>query len=109
MENNDAPSPVLFFQTLTAYQRSDAIKAAIELDLFSAIGSDGATAADVAGRCKTAQRGARILCDYLTVLGFLEKRGERYSLTKDSETFLVRSSPAYAGGCRGISDVAPSQ
>ncbi len=98
MENNDAPSPVLFFQTLTAYQRSDAIKAAIELDLFSAIGSDGATAAEVAERCKTAQRGARILCDYLTVLGFLEKRGERYSLTKDSETFLVRSSPAYAGG-----------
>ncbi len=39
MENNDAPSPVLFFQTLTAYQRSSALKGAIELDLFTAIGN----------------------------------------------------------------------
>ncbi len=97
MENNDAPSPVLFFQTLNAYQRSSALKAAIELDLFSAIGSHGGTAAEVAERCRTAPRGARILCDYMTVLGFLEKQGDRYSLTKDSATFLDRSSPAYAG------------
>lgn len=40
----------------------------------------------------------RILCDYLTVLGFLKKKGERYLLTKDSATFLDRNSPAYAGG-----------
>ncbi len=98
MENNDAPSPVLFFQTLTAYQRSGALNAAIELDLFTVIGNEGATAAEIAERCKTAERGARILCDYLTVLGFLVKTGERYSLTKDSATFLVRDSPAYAGG-----------
>ena len=97
MGNNDAPSPVLFFQTLTAYQRSGALKGAIELDLFTAIGNDGAIAAEVAERCKAAERGTRILCDYLTVLGFLEKHGERYSLTKDSATFLVRSSPPYAG------------
>ncbi len=97
MENNDATSPVLFFQTLTAYQRSGALKGAIELDLFTAIGNEGATAADVAKRCKADPRGTRMLCDYLTVLGFLEKNGERYSLTKDSATFLVRNSPAYAG------------
>ena len=44
MENNDAPSPVLFFQTLTAYQRSSALKGAIDLDLFTAIGNEGGTA-----------------------------------------------------------------
>lgn len=98
MENNDAPSPVLFFQTLTAYQRSGALKAAIDLDLFTAIGAGGATAGELADRCHAAERGTRILCDYLTVLGFLEKNGERYSLTKDTATFLVRSSPAYGGG-----------
>jgi hypothetical protein len=31
------PSPQLFFQTANAYQRSHALKAAIELDLFTAI------------------------------------------------------------------------
>jgi 2-polyprenyl-3-methyl-5-hydroxy-6-metoxy-1,4-benzoquinol methylase len=97
MENNDAPSPVLFFQTLTAYQNSYALKAAIDLDLFTAIGNDGATATEAAQRCQASERGTRSLCDYLTVLGFLEKNGDRYRLTKDSATFLARTSSAYAG------------
>lgn len=98
MNDSDAPSPVLFFETLTAYQDSGALKAAIELDLFSAIGPDQATAAEIAQRCQADERGIRILSDYLTVLGFLKKEGARYGLTKDSATFLVRSSPTYAGG-----------
>jgi hypothetical protein len=32
------PSPEKFFETLTAYQHTAALKAAIELDLFTAIG-----------------------------------------------------------------------
>jgi 2-polyprenyl-3-methyl-5-hydroxy-6-metoxy-1,4-benzoquinol methylase len=40
----------------------------------------------------------RILCDYLTVMGFLTKENEIYSLTQDSALFLSRLSPAYAGG-----------
>ncbi len=98
MDNNESPSPVLFFHTLTAYQHTGALKAALELDLFSAIRENGATAAQLATRCEATERGVRILCDYLTVLGFLEKKGERYHLTKDSATFLDRNSPAYAGG-----------
>jgi SAM-dependent methyltransferase len=34
----------------------------------------------------------------VTVLGFLEKRDDRYHLTKDSAAFLNKKSPAYAGG-----------
>ncbi len=98
MENNDAPSPVHIFETLTAYQDTAALKAAIELDLFSAIDGNGATAAELATRSNAAERGLRILCDYLTVLGFLEKKADRYHLTKDSAAFLSRTSPTYAGG-----------
>jgi SAM-dependent methyltransferase len=94
----DAPSPVEIFKTLTAYQDSAALKAALELDLFTAIGENGATAAELATRCAAAERGIRILSDYLTVLGFLEKKGDRYHLTKDSAAFLNKKSPAYAGG-----------
>jgi SAM-dependent methyltransferase len=98
MENNEAPSPVQMFQTLTAYQDTGALKAALDLDLFTAIGEKGATAAELATRCEAAERGIRILSDYLTVLGFLEKKADRYHLTRDSATFLARNSPAYAGG-----------
>ena len=95
---NEAPSPVHFFETLTAYQDTSALKGALELDLFSAIGEKGASAVELAARCDAAERGIRILCDYLTVLGFVEKKDDCYHLTKDSAAFLVRNSPAYAGG-----------
>jgi len=98
MSNSEPPSPVLFFDTLTAYQDTAALKAALELGLFTAIGQPGATAAELAGKCDAAERGIRILADYLVTLGFLEKSGDRYSLTRDSATFLDRESPAYAGG-----------
>ncbi|MGE5209128.1 MAG: methyltransferase [Alphaproteobacteria bacterium] len=93
-----APSAKLFFETINAYQRTAAIKAAVELDLFTAIGEKPATATEIAPRLGASQRGVRILCDYLTILGFLNKDGDRYSLTRDSAAFLDRKSPTYAGG-----------
>jgi SAM-dependent methyltransferase len=93
-----APSPVLFFETVNAYQRSAAIKAAIELDVFTAIGEGNQTAQSIAARCKASERGVRILCDYLTVAGFLTKENNSYSLTPDSNIFLDKKSPAYMGG-----------
>lgn len=91
------PSPALFFETITAYQRSEAIKAAIELDLFTAIGEGNHTASQIAIRCQASERGARILCDYLTMIGFLTKDGNGYGLTQDSAVFLDRRSPAFMG------------
>ena len=98
MSNTEPPSPALFFDTLTAYQNTAALKSALELKLFTAIGQSRATAKELATKCGAAERGIRILSDYLTILGFLEKDGERYSLTHDSATFLDEKSPAYAGG-----------
>jgi len=91
------PSPVLFFETMNAYQRTAALKGAIELDLFTAIGEGAATAIELARRCAASGRGIRILCDYLTVIGFLTKQGDRYGLTPDAAMFLDRRSPAYLG------------
>jgi 2-polyprenyl-3-methyl-5-hydroxy-6-metoxy-1,4-benzoquinol methylase len=93
-----APSPVLFFDTVNAYQRSAAIKAAVELGLFTAIAEGADAPAALAARVGAAERGVRILADYLTVLGFLTKRSGRYALTPDSALFLDRRSPAYVGG-----------
>jgi SAM-dependent methyltransferase len=91
------PTPALFFETISAYQRSEAIKSAIELDLFTAIGEGNHTAAQIASRCQVSERGSRILCDYLAMMGFLTKDGNSYGLTQDSAVFLDRRSPAYMG------------
>ena len=93
-----ASSPALLFDTINAYQKTAAIKAAIELDVFTALADAPASADAIAQQVKASPRSTRILCDFLTLLGFLTKSGERYGLTPDSTLFLNRKSPAYAGG-----------
>jgi 2-polyprenyl-3-methyl-5-hydroxy-6-metoxy-1,4-benzoquinol methylase len=92
------PSPQLFFQTINAYQRTEALKAAIELEVFTAIGEGNTSASTLAKRCDTSERGMRILCDYLCIMDFLGKDGTDYNLTQDSAVFLDKRSPAYLGG-----------
>lgn len=92
------PSPELFFQTVNSYQRPAAIKAAVELNLFTALGEGQKTAQELAITCAASERGVRILCDFLVIMGFLTKADGRYGLTQDSAVFLDRRSPAYMGG-----------
>lgn len=96
------PTPQRFFQTANAYQQTQALKAAIELDLFTALGEGKDTVEALAQRCGAAERGVRILSDYLTIQGFITKAGNRYKLTPDSELFLDRRSPAYMGSVLGF-------
>ncbi len=86
------PNPGLFLETLNAYQRTSALKAAIELDVFTAIGEGADTPAALARRCRATERGVRILCDYLAIIGFLVKTDGRYALTLDSSVYLDRRS-----------------
>lgn len=90
-------SPEHFFETARGFQRTAAIKAAIELDVFTAIAEGASDAVAIAEHCSASQRGVRVLCDYLTVLGFLTKREGRYQLTPESAAFLNRNSPTYVG------------
>ena len=71
-----------------------ALAAGVRLDLFTTIGEGASTPAAIAKKINVAERGARILCDYLTVLGFLTKNGNEYALTPDSSIFIDRRSPA---------------
>jgi 2-polyprenyl-3-methyl-5-hydroxy-6-metoxy-1,4-benzoquinol methylase len=87
----------LIFETVQSYQKSAAIKAAIELDLFTAIAEGATTPGPLARRCEASERGVRILCDYLTIQGFLTKSDGSYALTQDSAVFLNRRSPAFMG------------
>ncbi|MEO8724711.1 MAG: class I SAM-dependent methyltransferase [Acidobacteriaceae bacterium] len=93
-----SPSPFLIFDTLNAFQRSAALKGAIELNLFTAIAEGNTTADQIAVHCQATVRGTRILCDSLVTYGLLTKSDGRYALTPDTATFLDRRSPAYMGG-----------
>ena len=96
------PTPELFFQTANAYQRSQALKAAVDLDLFTAIAEGKDTVPTLAQRCGAAARGIRILADFLAIQGLILKEGGRYRLTPDSALFLDRKSPAYLGSALGF-------
>ena len=89
-----APNPELVFDTLMAFQRTAALRSAIELGVFGAIGEGVNEAASLAQRCAASERGMRILCDYLTVIGFLTKENGRYHQTPTTTLFLDPRSPA---------------
>ena len=96
------PSPERIFGTLTAFQQTEALKAAIQLDIFTKIGEGATDAAAIAKGIGASERGTRILCDYMTVYGFLAKEGTHYKLTPDSAVFLDKRSPAYMGAMAGF-------
>ncbi|MGR9081025.1 methyltransferase [Rhizobium leguminosarum] len=89
-------SPELVIDALFACRKTAAIRAAIELDLFTHIG-EGKTAALLASVTGASERGIRILCDYLVVHGFLTKESGQYRVTPSTKMFLDRNSPAYMG------------
>jgi 2-polyprenyl-3-methyl-5-hydroxy-6-metoxy-1,4-benzoquinol methylase len=100
--SNARPTPEHIFNTLNAYQQSFALRAAIELDIFTAIAEGANDAASLAEKTGAAERGVRTLCDYLTILGFLTKQDGKYGLSQDSAVFLNRRSPAYMGAISGF-------
>ncbi len=96
-QNLAAPSLELIFDTLNGYQRTAALRGAIELDLFTAIAEGNVTAKAISSRIQASEKGTRVLCDFLTVTGFLTKQDNAYGLTQESAAFLNRHSPAYMG------------
>ncbi|HXR96356.1 MAG TPA: methyltransferase [Terriglobales bacterium] len=90
-------SPALIFDHFNGYQRTAALRAAVELDLFTRIARGNNTAAALAADAHTSERGIRILADAMVVLGMAEKSGDRYQLTEDGAAFLNRDSPMFIG------------
>ena len=96
-EGNQAEAslnPGLVFDMVQAHQRSAALKAAIELDVFRAVGQGPGDVASIARHCAASERGTRILCDFLVINGVLAKENGNYKHTPSSAAFLDPSSPA---------------
>ena len=75
MSTETIVSPENIFNTLWGFQRTAALKTGIDLDIFTAIGEGDRTAAALARKSGASERGIRILCDYLTIIGLLGKSG----------------------------------
>jgi SAM-dependent methyltransferase len=88
------PNPGLVFDMVNAHQRTAALKAAIELDLFRAVGEGPGDVTSIARHCAASERGTRILCDFLVINGVLAKENGRYKHTPSSAAFLDPRSPA---------------
>jgi len=93
----DTSSPLRVLDALNSFQRTFALKAAIELDLFRHIAAGATRAPEIAARAQASDKGVRVLCDYLTICGFLHKQGDSYALAADTALFLDSRSPAYVG------------
>ncbi len=99
MAPTDRPiTPSRILEALNGFQRTAVLKAAIELDVFTAIAEGATDPAGLAERIPASEKGVRALGDYLVTLGLLAWDGAHYALTVESARYLDRASTEYLGG-----------
>jgi 2-polyprenyl-3-methyl-5-hydroxy-6-metoxy-1,4-benzoquinol methylase len=94
---NDSEGPLTpgpIFDMLLAYQRTAALKTAIDLDVFRAISAGSVDVPSIARHCSASERGIRILCDFLCIHGILAKENGHYRHSAVSAAFLDPRSPS---------------
>ncbi len=77
---------------------SKTLLSAVELGVFTELARGSLSGKELAGRLKLHDRSARDFLDALVALGMLDRDGDRYSNTPETETFLDRNKPSYLGG-----------
>ena len=82
---------------IMAYRLPRVLIAALELNLFTAIGTDAWTVPELARDVKVSERGLAILCRNLAMAGVLKKKGEIYTNSRLGATALNAHHPAYRG------------
>ncbi len=101
MSDQNFPTPERIFQRINAMHSSAALKGALELGLFTALGSESKTSESLSKTIDASDKGVRILCDFLVIDGLLQKEGPDYRSSPDAALFLDENSPAYFGSaCR---------
>jgi ubiquinone/menaquinone biosynthesis C-methylase UbiE len=98
VQHDAPPNPTRIFQTLLGFQQSAALRAAIGLDLFTAVGEGHTDVAGIAKRIGASEKGTRVLCDAMVLMDFLSKSGPNYGLVTESAVFLNKREPSYIGG-----------
>lgn len=92
------PTPEKILQTGLAFWPAKALLSAIELGLFTELARGPQPLDALTQRLALHPRGARDFVDTLVALGFLERSGDTYSNTIETDLFLDRAKPSYIGG-----------
>ncbi len=94
--------PSHIMQVGMGFWASKTVLSAVELELFTQLGSESLTGEEVAGRIGLHPRATYDFLDTLVALNLLERDGDgpdgRYRNTPDTAVFLDKNSPTYIGG-----------
>jgi len=100
--------PTHIMQVGMGFWPSKTVLSAVELELFTHLGSDSITGEEIRERLGLHERAIPDFPDTLVALGFLERDGEgteaRYRNTPDTSFFLDKNAPAYIGGILEMSN-----
>jgi len=96
------PNPSHIMQIGMGFWASKTVLSAVELELFTQLGSEAMTGEEIGERLGLHPRAIYDFLDTLVALRLLERDGEgsdgRYRNTAETAAFLDKGSPAYLGG-----------
>ena len=92
------PNPEKILQTGLAFWASKTLLSAVEMGLFTGLSRGPESRDAISARLGLHPRSARDFLDALVALGFLQRTGDRYANTPETDLFLDRQKPSYVGG-----------
>jgi SAM-dependent methyltransferase len=99
MSTNAPVTPERILQFAWGYVPTLMLEAAIHHRVFDVLDAGPKTLKETAAATGASERGLRAIMNALVGLNFLAKsNGQRYTLTPESETFLVSTKPGFHGG-----------
>src|ERR687896_910180 len=95
---SEQATPEQIMQLGLAFWGSKTLLSAVEIGLFTELAKSSLEFETLAERLMLHPRSARDFPDALVSLGMLERDGDRYSNTPETDLFLDRAKPSYVGG-----------
>jgi len=92
-----SPDPDFVYSLFTGVYKPQLVRIALTLDVFTPLASGPTDAQAVAQACGCSPSGIRLLLDYLSDMGVLERHANNYALTPTAATFLVPQEQSYVG------------
>jgi hypothetical protein len=92
------PKADLIEQVAFGFMASKVLFCAIEFGVFTELAKGPLRAEEIQARLKLHQRSAHDFLDTLVALGMLERNGELYSNSSETDFYLDRNKPTYIGG-----------
>jgi O-methyltransferase domain/Dimerisation domain len=92
------PSPLKITGQLINAFRPAALLAALQLELFNALGNSAMTGEELAAAIGVQPRRLLPVLNVLLLIGLLRREGERYANSEEAAHYLVKGKPSYIGG-----------